>query len=305
MSTENKADHTAENAAEKAAEQAAEQSAPSKDKERPLADWDFDDRIERQAIKTLHQISGEKAQQQFTSFRTDGTGPSVPAAQAVSPDLPSADDCKSSDAEQQKKTDRSYRDSMPKELRDKLTAIDEENMSGEADGAERAQAALQAQIEQGGSRFYHKAQALMDEGKAKGRSFKANWRIYAAVALLFAAYYAYNEYFKPQGGDDLFSLNFPVMIDPYTDLVSAEDLGDEVLLTISKDPEGLGAGSVSERDQILDKIEQNAPALCKNPQFYQIIASGKKLTVLLQGSDGSFERRYTLTQCPLQAAQTE
>lgn len=264
----------------------------AENKERPLEGWDFDDSIERKAIETLHQISGEKAQQQFTSFRTDGTGPSEPAAEAVSPQLSDAAEKSAACA----KVSRAYRDSMPKELRDKLEALDEEGSTA----ADR-----QAEIDQGGSCFYHKAQALMDEGRQKGRRFKANWRIYAVVLVLFGAYYAYNEYFKPQGGDDLFSLNFPVKIDPYTDLESAEDLGDEVVLTISKDPEGLGAKSVSERDQILDKIEQNAPALCKNWQFYQIIASGKKLTVLLQGSDGSFERRYTLTQCPLQAAPTE
>lgn len=140
--------------------------------------------------------------------------------------------------------------------------------------------------------------------KFKLQYLRLNWRVYAAAAVLFGAFYVYSAFFKPPAEPTLFDLNLPVMIDAYTDLTAVEEQDNEVVLTFIRRPEAFGDVSVSERDQILDQIVKNAPALCRNQQFYQIIASGKKLTVLLQGSDGSFERRYSLTQCPLpQAAQ--
>ncbi len=129
-----------------------------------------------------------------------------------------------------------------------------------------------------------------------------NWRVYAVAAVLFGAFCLYSTFFRSSEEPSLFDLNLPVRIDAHTSLTAVEEQAGEVVLTFVRSPEAFGDVSVSERDQILDQIVKNAPALCKNQQFYHIIASGKKLTVLLQGSDGSFERRYSLTQCPLRQA---
>ncbi len=266
----------------------------------PLAGWHYEGQAARAAVKRMRAIAGEADPKQLTSFRTDGSSAPIPAAQAVSPEkdetaqaaaqeLAAAQAAAAVEAEENAAP--LYRDKLPGEMRRRLSALDQEEA--------RAQGRSAPDPEAGSSRFYAKAMASLRGDREKGSSFGTKARVYLIVAALFLCYYGYNEYLKPDPDPvSQLSGSMPLIIDAYTTMREVRQSADEVTLVIEQDPQALGVTSPEERELILDKIEANAPALCKNPQLRRIIASGKSLTVLLQGIDGSYERRYTLHSCP-------
>ncbi len=134
---------------------------------------------------------------------------------------------------------------------------------------------------------------------AKLTHLGAKVRVYVIVLLLFIAYYAYNVYLKPTpDAAQTLADSLPLTVDAYTTMQEAKISEHEVVLLIEQDPQALGNRTPAQREAALDHIVANAPALCKNQLLSQIIASGKSLTVLLRCTDGSYERRYSVDQCP-------
>ena len=276
--------------------------------EQPLAGWHYQGSNARRALQALRQIDQDDTEHlQFTSFKNDGSKPAVPAAVSASPEqeqqqrqaelaVQAAEGTAiSAKTEEQPPL---YRSKLPSELQQRLNALDAE-VSGHAVEEQDSRNTE--------SRFYAKAMAALGRGGkdaagGRGQSLKNKLRLYLIVIFLFACYYGYNEYLKPPT-DPAVQLqeSLPLQIDAHTTMASAQITADNVLLLIEQDPEALGALTVKDRDQVLAKIEANAPALCKNALLRSIIASGKSLTVLLRGTDGSYERRYTLRSCPLPA----
>ena len=269
----------------------------------PLCGFAYDGKTARQAIAAIRQAAGESQRVQLSSFRTDGRGAPIAAAQAVSPDKEDASTQASASialesAASPHNNAKAYRRHLPQSVQQRLQALDEEAVACQAVET-GGQGETEPSAAQGESRFYRRFAARFKEGREYGRSLGSKLRIYLLVAALFGCYYAYNVYLKPApDAAQTLQDSLPLIIDAHTTMREALVTKQNVTLFIEQDPQALGSLSSAERAAALDRIAANAPALCKNALLAQIIASGKSLTVLLRCTDGSYERRYSVTQCP-------
>lgn len=162
-----------------------------------------------------------------------------------------------------------------------------------------------SKIDSGGARFYSHYQRLIsrsqssEQDSAKTKLLR-NVKLALIVIVALAGYIGYNEMMgsrDAQSVSDLKSM-LPLSIDAHTAMVRIDDRNDDFKIYFERDPEAYADLDVDQREESLDRLTQNAPMLCNNALLHSIIASGKKVTVLLDATDGSFHREFTVESCP-------
>ena len=151
------------------------------------------------------------------------------------------------------------------------------------------------------ARFYHKVATMQDikkEQESLKQKFLRNLKIAFIVLIVFGAYYYYNENFS----DNINSVEdmkrkLPLKLDAHTTLAHINDTDNDFVMTVIKDAEAFSQMDAQKRDEVLDAISKNAHKMCKNPLIGSIVSSGRKVTVLLQASDLSFERKILIDKC--------
>ena len=167
--------------------------------------------------------------------------------------------------------------------------------------------AEQARIKAGGARFYGKYQKLMADQEVRKEEnrmrVRRNLKLSFIVILGLMAYVGYNFFFghnSGQGSVEELKAALPLQIDSYTSMVRIDDRNEDfkIYFEIDTANESFKALDAAQKEAKLNAIEQNAPLLCKNPLIHSIIVSGKKVTLLLEASDRSFHREFSVDKCP-------
>ena len=167
--------------------------------------------------------------------------------------------------------------------------------------------AEQARIKAGGARFYGKYQKLMADQEVRKEEnrmrVRRNLKLSFIVILGLMAYVGYNFFFghnSGQGSVEELKAALPLQIDSYTSMVRIDDRNEDfkIYFEIDTANESFKALDTAQKEAKLNAIEQNAPLLCKNPLIHSIIVSGKKVTLLLEASDRSFHREFSVDKCP-------
>lgn len=159
-------------------------------------------------------------------------------------------------------------------------------------------------INAGGARFYGKYQALLEkqqERKAEmHQTVRRNLKIAFIVIIGLLAYVGYNFWFGGPSHNSVEELKaaLPLNIDSHTALVRIDDRNNDFKMYFEMTPDAFAGLDATQKEAKLDAFARNAPLLCKNQLVYSIIASGKKVTVLLEASDRSFFREFSVTKCP-------
>lgn len=159
-------------------------------------------------------------------------------------------------------------------------------------------------ISAGGARFYGKYQALIEKQQERRAIAQAklmrNVKIIGVVALGLVGYMAYSEFFVDRKAETIESLKaaLPLTIDQHTSMVRIDDRTEEFKIYFEKDPAAYAGLDEHQKEAALDQVQKNAPGLCKNPLLHSIISSGRKVTVLLEATDRSFFRQYSIDKCP-------
>lgn len=159
-------------------------------------------------------------------------------------------------------------------------------------------------ISAGGARFYGKYQALIEKQQERRAIAQAkvmrNVKIIGVVALGLVGYMAYSEFFVDRKAETIESLKaaLPLTIDQHTSMVRIDDRTEEFKIYFEKDPAAYAGLDEHQKEAVLDQVQKNAPGLCKNPLLHSIISSGRKVTVLLEATDRSFFRQYSIDKCP-------
>lgn len=162
-------------------------------------------------------------------------------------------------------------------------------------------------IEAGGPRFYSHYQKLISrdsstsEESTKGKLLK-NLKLALIVIVALAGYIGYNEFMGSREAQSVSELKsmLPMPIDAHTVMVRIDDRNDNFKIYFERSPEAYKDMTEWERDASLDRLAQNAPMLCNNALLHSIIVSGKKVTVLLDATDGSFHREFAVESCPVE-----
>ena len=159
-------------------------------------------------------------------------------------------------------------------------------------------------ISAGGARFYGKYQALIEKQQERRAIAQAkvmrNVKIIGIVALGLVGYMAYSEFFVDRKAETIESLKaaLPLTIDQHTSMVRIDDRTEDFKIYFEKDPAAYAGLDEHQKEAALDQVQKNAPGLCKNPLLHSIISSGRKVTVLLEATDRSFFRQYSIDKCP-------
>lgn len=151
------------------------------------------------------------------------------------------------------------------------------------------------------SRFYQKVatmQEIKKEQESLKQKFLRNLKVGFIVLIAFGGYYYYNEYFS----DNINSVEdmkrkLPLKLDANTTLAGIYDTDKDFVMTVIKDAQVFANMDAPKREETVDTISKNAHKMCKNPLISGIVSSGRKVTVLLQASDLSFERKIIIDKC--------
>ena len=163
---------------------------------------------------------------------------------------------------------------------------------------------MQDHINAGGARFYGKYQNLLNkQAQAKEESrlkLLRNVKLMGIVMLGLVGYIAYNHFMVDRNADSIETLkaSLPLVIDEHTSLVRIDDRNNNFKIYFEKDPAIFADYDEHQKEAALDQFVKNAPGLCKNQLLRSIIVSGKKVTVLLEASDRSFFREFSVDKCP-------
>ena len=164
-------------------------------------------------------------------------------------------------------------------------------------------------IASGGARFYHKYQELLQKQQehqaANKAKIKSNLKIALVVIVGLMGYMAYNQLVLNKDASSIEELKaaLPLTIDETTAMVRIDDRNDDFRIFFEKDPKAFEGWDEHQKQAALDQFAKNAPLLCKNQLLNHIITSGKKVTVILEATDRSFSRQYSVDQCPTNSAQ--
>lgn len=164
-------------------------------------------------------------------------------------------------------------------------------------------------IASGGARFYHKYQELLQKQQehqaANKAKIKSNLKIALVVIVGLMGYMAYNQLVLNKDASSIEELKaaLPLTIDETTAMVRIDDRNDDFRIFFEKDPKAFEGWDEHQKQAALDQFAKNAPLLCKNQLLNHIITSGKKVTVILEATDRSFSRQYSVDQCPTNPAQ--
>ena len=164
-------------------------------------------------------------------------------------------------------------------------------------------------IAAGGARFYHKYQELLQKQQehqaANKAKIKSNLKIALVVIVGLMGYMAYNQLVVNKDANSIEELKaaLPLTIDETTAMVRIDDRNDDFRIFFEKDPKAFEGWDEHQKQAALDQFAKNAPLLCKNQLLNHIITSGKKVTVILEATDRSFSRQYSVDQCPTNPAQ--
>lgn len=147
---------------------------------------------------------------------------------------------------------------------------------------------------------HDRAQAKSMELKER---IKRNLKIAAMVLVALVGYMAYNMMGKDEAKDAAAALeelkaSLPLSIDSTTVMTRIDDKDAEFIMLLEKEPSAYEGWDEHQKQAALDQFVKNAPMLCKNPLLRHIITSGKKVTVILEATDRSFSRQYSVDKCP-------
>lgn len=162
----------------------------------------------------------------------------------------------------------------------------------------------QNHIDAGGARFYNKYQNLLkkqEQAKQESRlKVMRNIKLMGIVMVGLIGYIAYNHFMVDRNAESIESLkaSLPLVIDEHTTMVRIDDRNDNFKIYFEKDPAIFAGYEQHQKDAALDQFVKNAPGLCKNQLLRSIIVSGKKVTVLLEATDRSFFREFSVDKCP-------
>lgn len=163
---------------------------------------------------------------------------------------------------------------------------------------------MQDHINAGGARFYGKYQNLLNkQAQAKEESrlkLLRNVKLMGIVMLGLVGYIAYNHFMVDRNANSIETLkaSLPLVIDEHTTMVRIDDRNNNFKIYFEKDPAIFADYDEHQKEAALDQFVKNAPGLCKNQLLRSIIVSGKKVTVLLEASDRSFFREFSVDKCP-------
>lgn len=177
-----------------------------------------------------------------------------------------------------------------------LSAQEQEELARQKDQQDHIQA--------GGARFYGKYQNLLNK-QAQARQESRlkvirNIKLMGIVLVGLIGYIAYNHFMVDRNADSIEALkaSLPLVIDQHTTMVRIDDRNDNFKIYFEKDPAVFANYDEHQKEASLEQFAKNAPRLCKNPLLRSIIVSGKKVTVLLEATDRSFFREFSVDKCP-------
>ena len=162
----------------------------------------------------------------------------------------------------------------------------------------------QERIDAGGARFYHKYQELLERQQehqaANKEKVKRNLKVALVVIVGLVGYMLFSKFALDKDAASIEELKaaLPLTIDETTAMVRIDDRNDDFRIFFEKDPKAFEGWSEHQKQAALDQFSKNAPLLCKNQLLNHIITSGKKVTVILEATDRSFSRQYSVDQCP-------
>lgn len=162
----------------------------------------------------------------------------------------------------------------------------------------------QERIDAGGARFYHKYQELLERQQehqaANKEKVKRNLKVAFVVIVGLVGYMLFSKFALNKDAASIEELKaaLPLTIDETTAMVRIDDRNDDFRIFFEKDPKAFEGWSEHQKQAALDQFSKNAPLLCKNQLLNHIITSGKKVTVILEATDRSFSRQYSVDQCP-------
>ena len=189
---------------------------------------------------------------------------------------------------------------LPAKMRAELAKIDEE--AAQLKYEEALKAGLSEEEAQAIKEQSQKQQEHQAANKAK---IKSNLKIALVVIVGLMGYMAYNQLVVNKDASSIEELKaaLPLTIDETTAMVRIDDRNDDFRIFFEKDPKAFEGWDEHQKQAALDQFAKNAPLLCKNQLLNHIITSGKKVTVILEATDRSFSRQYSVDQCPTNPAQ--
>lgn len=179
----------------------------------------------------------------------------------------------------------------------------------EQDAAEKA-LTEQARIDAGGARFYGKYQKLMETQEQhkieNNQRVRRNLKLVFMVIICLFGYIGYKTFFVPksdtQTSIEELKAALPLSIDSFTSMVRIDDRSDVFKIYLEVEPEAFAGLTQSQKEARVDTYGKNARLLCKNSLIHSIISSGRKVTLLLEASDRSFFREFSIDKCPADGA---
>lgn len=164
-----------------------------------------------------------------------------------------------------------------------------------------------AKIESGGARYYSHYQKLISrhnnpQNESAKIKLMRNIKLALIVILALAGYIGYNEFMGSRDAQSISELKamLPLPVDANTAMVRIDDRNDNFKIYFEREPEVYAGLDQAQRDASLDRLSQNVQMLCNNALLHSIIMSGKKVTVLLDATDGSFHREFSVESCPVE-----
>lgn len=175
----------------------------------------------------------------------------------------------------------------------------------ERENAEKAYGE-QARIDAGGARFYGNYQKMMENQEQhkleNNQRIRRNLKLVFMVIICLFAYVGYNTFFAPKSNTQTsieeLKAALPLTIDNYTSMVRIDDRTDVFKIYLEIEPDAFVGLTQAQKEARIDIYGQNARLLCKNPLIHSIISSGRKVTLLLEVSDRSFFREFSIDKCP-------
>lgn len=175
----------------------------------------------------------------------------------------------------------------------------------ERENAEKAYSE-QARIDAGGARFYGNYQKMMENQEKhnieNNQRIRRNLKLVFMVIICLFAYIGYNTFFAPksnmQTSIEELKAALPLSIDNYISMVRIDDRTDVFKIYLEIEPDAFEGLTQAQKEARVDIYGQNARLLCKNPLIHSIISSGRKVTLLLEVSDRSFFREFSIDKCP-------
>ncbi len=143
--------------------------------------------------------------------------------------------------------------------------------------------------------------AKLDEDKQLlNEKSKKNFKLFLLLLLLFGVYFFYTSNFTDNTSLAITALRqkLPIQFDEDTALTKVELTSSELRLYVVKRAQAYAGLDEQAKAEAISALRVNASPLCRNEAMHKIIAEGKRILVLLEADDGSFQREIAIEKCP-------